>query len=267
MATLEEGFATSEAAADSVLAALSEMSRLVRRLKRAARDGNIAALRRETERLDEGLEQIRARVDEAAKAWPFSAEGEVDYLRTRYSDELVACADREGLQLFSRDDRLIAHPSIVRVLAGDRAIRIDRRRSASVRPTRVVADLIRVQERPARFQPRAFLQALYGAYLELCQRDVPSALALGGVGEVIRLDRIYRLFTGLPGTGREYTQLDFARDLYHLEESGVREVRPGARVSFPASTGTRTPRGTITFIDPRGETVVYYGIRFSGADA
>lgn len=266
MATFEEGFAASEEAADSVLAALGEMSRLVRRIKRGARDGNIAALRREVERLDAGIEQVRDRADEVSRAWPFSTEEEVEYLRDSYANELMEHAEHAGLDLFHRDDRLIAHPSILRVLAGDRAIRVDHRRSVAVRPTRVVTDLTRAQERPARFRPQPFLQALYDAYVELCHRDSSAGrFRLQGVGQVIPLDRIYRLFTGLPGTGRDYTQLDFARDLYELEESGVREVRSGGRVSFPASTGTRAPRGTISFIDPRGEQVVYYGIQFSAA--
>ena len=84
------------------------------------------------------------------------------------------------------------------------------------------------------------------------------------------MSRIYELLTGLPGTAREYGLLDFARDLYSLESSGVRDVRLGrdgtvARVSFPASTGTRSARGTISFVGPDGETVIYYGIQFTGA--
>ena len=70
---------------------------------------------------------------------------------------------------------------------------------------------------------------------------------------MVRLDRIYNLFTGLPGTRRDYGLLDFARDLYSLETSEVKAVRAGASVSFPASTGTKNPRGTISFIGQNGE--------------
>ena len=77
------------------------------------------------------------------------------------------------------------------------------------------------------------------------------------------LDRIYRLLTSLPGINREYDRTDFARDLYNLDSSGLRRTRSGASVSFPASTGTRRPRGLFSFVGPDGRDVEYYGVRFT----
>ena len=130
----------------------------------------------------------------------------------------------------------------------------------------IYRQLAKIQHSPSRFRPQPFLESLYRAYLALSQSDTADRLKLGGVGQVIRLDRIYNLFTGLPGAQREYSQLDFARDLYSLENSGVNEARSGDRVSFPASTGTRNPGGTISFVGPNGETVLYYGIQFTGTN-
>ena len=48
MSTFEEGFAATEKAAESVLQALGDISRLARQLQRDARAGNIAAIRRGT---------------------------------------------------------------------------------------------------------------------------------------------------------------------------------------------------------------------------
>ena len=58
---------------------------------------------------------------------------------------------------------------------------------------------------------------------------------------MVRLDRMYALFTGLPGGRREYSLLEFGRDLHALRESGTREVREGARVSSrrPRARGAR----------------------------
>ena len=260
MSTFEEGFSATEKAADSVLQALGDVSRLARQLQRDARAGNIAAVRRGTARLEESLSLIRQQVGNATQAWPFAPEEELAYLQRQYAGELQ--------KEFERDGRLIAHPSVLRVLPGDREVRIasgrKSSRSSSIRPTKIVADLAKLQQSPPRFRPQPFLESLYGAYLELSQSDTADRLKLGGVGQVVRLDRIYGLFTGLPDAQREYSQLDFARDLYSLENSGVKEVRSGARVSFPASTGTRNPRGTISFVGPKGETVLYYGIQFTG---
>ncbi len=265
MTTFEEGFAATEKAADSVLNTLNETSKLARQLQKAAQDGNIAAVRRLTPKLQESLGVIRQEVGNAAQAWPFTPDGELEYLQSSYAGELQEEARKKGLQMFERDNRLIAHPSVVRVLPGERAVRVDRRQTSTVRPTKIVTDLEKLQNSPPKSNSQQFLRALYDAYLELADRDTSDQLKMGGVGQVVRLDRIYKLWTGRPGTSREYNLLDFARDLYSLETSNIREVRTGARVSFPASTGTRIPRGAISFVAPNGETVLYYGIQFTGA--
>ena len=266
MATFEEGFAATESAAGSVLDALNEATRIARQLRRASQDGNIAAIKRLTDRLVSTSKAVGQASSNAAAAWPFPEEEERSYLEQEYSAELQSEGRKRGVQIFERDGRLIAHPLVVRVLPGDRAVRIDRRQTSTIRPSKIVADLEKLQKSPARFRPQPFLESLYEAYLALSQTDTADRLKLGGVGQVVRLDRIYNLFTGLPGSRREYSLLDFARDLYTLQESGVREVRSGARGSFPASTGTRSPRGAISFVGPSGEPVLFYGIQFTGVN-
>ena len=265
MSTFEEGFAAAEYAAEAVLKTLGDVSRLTRQMRKAAQDGNIAAVRRTSERLQDSLNLIRQEVANAADAWPFTPEGEREYLQGQYAEELKQVAGSKGLQIFERDGRLIAHPSVVRVVAGEKVVEVNRRQSAAIRPSKVVGVLEDLQKRPPRFNPQQFLESLYEAYVALARSDTTDRLKLGEVGQVVRLDRIYNLFTGLPGTRRDYGLLDFARDLYSLETSEVKAVRAGASVSFPASTGTKNPRGTISFIGQTGETVLYYGIQFSGA--
>jgi hypothetical protein len=265
MPTFEEGFAAAENAADSMLKALSDVATLARQLRRASQDGNIAAIRRTSERLDANVNRIRQEAANAANAWPFTEEAEREYLEDGYTEELKGEAQKKGLQVFDRDGRLIAHPSVVRVMPGERAVRIDRRQSSAVRPTKIVADLEKLQNSPPRSNPQQLLEKLYQTYLELTDRDTADSLKLGKVGQVVRLNRVYSLWTGRPQAEREYSRLDFARDLYNLETSGVNQVRSRARVSFPASAGTRSTQGIISFVGPDGEPVLYYGIQFTGA--
>ena len=232
-------------------------------MRKAAQDGNISAIRRAGERLKESVSGIGRSVNGAASAWPFSPDDENAYLRDRYAQELQDVASSRGVQVFDRDGTLIVHPSVVRVLPGERAVRINRRQTSSVRPTRVIGELEALQKSPPRFAPQAFLESLYRAYNALT--GVPSSgMGLGGVGQVVPLRRIYDLWTGLPRADRDYTSLDFARDLYNLESSRVTETRSRARVSFPAPTATRSAAGTISFVDQDGRTLVYYGIQFTG---
>ena len=264
MSTFEEGFAAAESAADSVQKTLSDVTRLARQMRKAAQDGNIAAVRRTSERLQDSVGLIQQEVANAADAWPFEPDQEREYLQEQYTEELKREAQKKGLQIFDRDGRLIAHPSVVRVMPGERVVQINRRQTSTIRPTKIVADLENLQKRPPRFNPQPFLESLYQTYLELTDSNTADGLKLGKVGQVVRLNRIYNLWTGRPGSSREYSQLDFAKDLYGLENSDVREVRSGARVSFPASTGTRSRGGTISFTGPDGEPVIFYGVQFSG---
>ncbi len=264
MPTFEEGFSAAESAADTVLACLNDAVRITRQLRKSSQEGNIAAVRRHSERLGAMISRIGQEINNASSAWPFTADEEREYLEEDYNEELKDVAQRKGLQVFERDGRIIAHPSVVRVVPVDRAVLIGRRQSSTIRPSKLVADLEKLQKSPPRFRPQPFLESLYEAYLALAQADTSDRLKLGEVGQVVRLDRMYNLFTGLPGSKRDFSLLDFGRDLYALRESGVREVRTGARVSFPASTGTRGTQGVISFVGPSGETELFYGVQFTG---
>ncbi|MBI4908077.1 MAG: hypothetical protein HY820_30915, partial [Acidobacteria bacterium] len=72
--------------------------------------------------------------------------------------------------------------------------------------------------------------------------------------------------TMLPGSSANYDQTEFVRDLYLLDRSGVTETRSGAVCSLPASTGTKSSKGTYLFTGPDGRRVTYYGIRFTRAE-
>jgi hypothetical protein len=87
-------------------------------------------------------------------------------------------------------------------------------------------------------------------------------LPLGGT--VIPLLEIYELFTLLPNQAKDYSKQGFARDIYLLDRSGVTTTRKGGRVSFPASTGTKTSSRTLSVINERGEEKLYFGISFTG---
>ena len=126
MPTFEEGFSAAENAADSVLSSLNDAASIARQLRKASQDGNIAAMRRHSERLGTMVGRIGQEISNASSAWPFTADEEREYLEGGYTEELKGEAQRRGLQVFERDGRIIAHPSVVRVLPGDRAVRIDR---------------------------------------------------------------------------------------------------------------------------------------------
>ncbi len=265
MGSFERAFSDTEKAAHSTLDAAKTLAAQAKQLQKAAKTGNIAAIKRAQGKLDDALGVLRQTVSNAAQSWPFQDGEEEQYLRDSYADELGRTASEQGLTIRERDGRLVSHPSIVQILPGARAVRIDKKKVSTIRPSHLTGILLNNQKKPGRHPPGRFLEALYGVYSELVREDSSDRLMKDGPGRVVPLDRIYQLFTSLPGSGQDYASMDFARDLYQLETSGVTKTKSGASVFFHASTGTRIGRGVFTFVGPDGQDVKYYGVRFAEA--
>ena len=262
MESIEQAFDETEAIADTAFQAATDLVKLVRQLKKHAREGNIASIRRTQDKIEGQREDLSRALDEAARSWPLEAEEEQRYFDDGYTDELRRAAVELGLRVYERDGRLIVHPSIVHVLARDRAVRVDRKKVSAVRPSHLAVILQGAQNKKSPFRPEQFLESLYGVYLELVKDETTGRLVKSEHGRVVPLARIYKLLTSLPGIKRDYSPTDFARDLFFLDSRGVTKTRSGATVSFPSSTGTRGTKGLFTFVGPDGQDVRYYGIRF-----
>lgn len=265
MDSFEQAFSDTERAAKSTLDSAGELIRLAKQLQKASREGNLAAMKRTQGRLDDALGTLGQTVANAVQSWPFREDEEDQYLRDGYSAELRRIASEQGLDMHERDDRLISHPSVVRILPGERAVRIDKKKVSSIRPSYLADVLLKNQEKPGRYQSGAFLESLYAVYSDIVKEENPDRLMRTAV-RVVPLERIYRLFTSLPGSSRDYDRTDFARDLYLLDTKGPERTKQGAAVSFPSSTGTRRSKGVFSFVGPDGRDVQYYGLRFTEGD-
>lgn len=268
MGRLEQAFADVEDAAEAALKSASALTGLAKQLQKAAKEGNVAAMKRAQERLGAALDAARKDADAAVSSWPLEEADEEEYLRDGYAEELRAVAAERGLTMHERDGRLLAPPLSVRVLPGDRAVRIDRKQFSAIRPSRLAQLLREIQRKPGRYPAARFLEALYERYSDIVRGDESaSRLMQEKQGLVVPLARIYRQFTSLPGSEREYGSTDFARDLYLLDTSGVTTTKRGAVVSFPASSGTRSPKAgdIFTFVGPDGQDAQYYAVRFTEA--
>ena len=263
MDSFEQAFSDTERAAASTQKSAAALARRAKRLENAAKQGSIAVIKRELGALNSDLDVLRQEVANAVKTWPFQDEEEEQYLSEQYAAELRQAAEALGLAIHERDGQLISHPSIVRVLPRDRAVRIDRKQTSNIRPSHLVDLLLANQKKPARYPSARFLEALYNVYSDIV-KESSSDRMLKDSGQVVSLERIYKLFTSLPGSQSEYNQTDFARDLYVLDANGPKHTRKGATVDFPSSTGARRARGLFEFVGPDGRSVAYYGIRFTG---
>jgi hypothetical protein len=246
-ADVERGGAAAEQASKGLLAAAKQMHK-------AALEGDIARMRRASERLEAALDLARQEVANARSAWPYSPGAEEEYLRDEYEQELLDAAKAAGLRIDRLDERLVSFPSVIRIAPTERAVRIDRKKVSSIRPGRLVSILKTNQTKGPRFAPEKFLETLFRAYQLVTGKD--------GMGRTVPLSRIYEALTLLPGAASEYDRSDFGRDMFLLDRSGRRETKSGARLALP-STGRSV---FVSFVSPEGETVSYYGISFSEAE-
>lgn len=256
--TFEQGFAEAERSANTAAKAAAALAGMVKQLAKAAADGDISKIRRLSERLATLNESARQEVLNASSAWPFSPEQEEQYLRESYASELMEVAQAEKFQLQQRDEGLIAFPSILRILPGERAVKINRKKVPALRPSRVVSALRDIQARKQKGTPEALLEVLHRAYI---------LVAGPAYGTPVKLASLYDALTLLPGSNVNYDQTDFVRDLFLLDRSGVTRTKSGVAYSLPASTGTKAAKETYSFTAPDGETVSYYGIQFTKVPA
>lgn len=253
MSGLEAALERTEADADAALKAAVAAAAQLKKVKKAAAVGAL----RELARALESAAELAAALAEAARAaragWAFDERAHLE--SGAYARELLEVAQAGGVRLYEQDDRLVGYPSLVRVLPGEAAIEIDRKRQRSIRPTVVVERLKAAQERPLRFRAEQFLEALLRAYRLVAAEQRKES------GATVRLLDVYRILTVLPGQAAAYSRQEFARDVYLLDESGVEVTREGFRLSLPAASGTRTG-SALTTVTKSGELKLYYGIAF-----
>ena len=240
-----------ERAVEASSKAVASLARELKRAHAAAASGQVRELRRALDAVQAMAGDVAQRVGATATAFDVD---EVDLLASgAYAKELLAAAEAAGVAMFAEDDRLLCYPSIVRVVPGDLALEIDRKRARGIRPSVVVAQLAKAQRAGPRFKPAPFLASLVGGY------DLVVAGQGKAPGAVVRLLDVYGALTLLPGQSRDYTRAEFARDLYLLDQSGETAGPGGRRLRWAASSGTRQA-GMLTTVAISGQQQRYWGI-------
>lgn len=251
---LEAALAATEERVDAALKATAAVTRELKKAKAGAQRGQLRDLRR-------ALSAAAGLADDAAKAAAGAGSSfdfdEQEHLRSgSYARELLEEAAARDVAMFEADERLLCYPSLIKVLPGDAAVEIDRRRERRLRPSVLMGLLAVSQARPPRFQPNPFLESLERAY------DLVRSEKQQREGAVVRLVDVWGVLTLLPGQQRDYTRAEFARDLYLLDSSAVATTKSGRALRWHASSGTRGP-GTLVTVAQTGQQQLYWGISFT----
>lgn len=251
---MEDAFERAESALESSGRSATVLARELKRARTAAASGQVRELRRALAAVADLARDLQQAVDDAARSYDLD---ETEHLASgAYAEELLAAAAEAGVSMFSEDERLLCYPSIVRVLPGDLALEIDRRRVRGLRPSVVVAALQKAQASGPKFKSGPFLASLLAAYDHVAARQGKHP------GAVVRLLDVYSVLTLLPGQARDYTKPEFTRDLYLLDQNGATAVgSTGRTLRWAASSGTRTA-GVLSTVAKSGQQQHYWGIAF-----
>jgi hypothetical protein len=263
---LEQALARLQEDAEAALKAAGGVVAALKRVRAAAQTGSLRDLRPALRTAESAVDALAEATGTVKAAW--DVDEERFFEDGAFARELLAAAASRQLKMYEQDDRLYVYPAIVQIIPSERAVLIDRRRERRLRPSFLAGHLQELQDRPARFKPEAFLEALFDAYriaLDRLKARRGDAIVGEGEGTTVRLVDVYDLLTLLPGQAREYSRLEFGRDVYLLEQSEVKATRQGHHVSFPSSTGTRRASGTIRVVTQDGRERLYYGIAFHPA--
>jgi hypothetical protein len=242
---------------EQVEATLKAAAALTRELKKARSGAAVGQLREMRRALQAAAELAGDLVGTAERAAASFDLDEQEYLSSgSYAKELLALAAERDLTMFEADERLLCYPSLVKVLPGDAAVEIDRRREKRLRPSVLVGLLAAAQSRPPRFRAEPFLESLATGYELVRARDGRPE------GAVVRLLDVWGVLTLLPGQAKDYTRPEFARDLYLLDHAAVTTTKSGRALRWHASTGTKSG-GTLTTVAQTGQQQLYWGISFT----
>jgi hypothetical protein len=253
---LESALDDIEGAADATVRAAAAVLAEAKRVKAAAATGQLRALRQSLE----SVARLADLASESAKGlktrWTFDEQAH--FASGRYASEVLEIASEEGLSAFESDDRILSYPAIVSLSLSDTAVLIDKTKDRRVRPSVLVRTLKALQAKPPKFKPEAYLEALAAAYdLAVAHRGVHP-------GATVKLADVYAVLTVLPGSARDYSRQELARDLYLLDQSGITRTKDGRELELPASALTRGS-GVLKTVTRSGQEKVYAGISFTGS--
>jgi hypothetical protein len=259
---LEEVLAKTEADAEVTLKAASSVAGALRKLRTAAREGNLRNIDASFETAENAIATLRQQFSNTKEGWDFN--GEAYFANSLYASELIEAGREVGLRIFERDGQLFCYPALIRVSPGDRAVLIDKKRERRIRPSLLATRLKNLQQKPPSFKADSFLESLFKAYLKaMAISHNMKALQEETIGPSIFLVDIYELLTLLPGQAREYSRQEFAHDIYLLHRSGKTCTRSGAEIGFSLFTGRGKASKVLTAIDEAGERKPYYAIYFT----
>jgi hypothetical protein len=215
---------------------------------------------REIEKLREDARSLSESCAAKARECPSFSFDITEYMQRDdgYLAEFKEAAEKAELKIFERDGVIFCYPVLLRLEPKLGAVRIDKKQVNDLALETLVTILKKEQSSDPKANPEKFIKALFKAYELVVSKEKDRSM-----GADISLKDIYEALTILPGAEKEYTLLDFTRDLYFLDISGVTETK-SYRMSLPASTVSRegNKKDILPFVTRDGHEKQYSAVKF-----
>lgn len=249
LATWEEQLAGLERQAVALLQS-------VRRLRKAAHEGTLATFPTAAAAVRDDAAKLHEAVGLVAE--PPAIDIAQAFETGAFVAELADAAKAANVTLVQRDGRITAYPVVLRLEARSQGVRVGRRLERRIRPSFLAAQLNALQQRPNRFNARAFLDRTLKAYAVLAPQWHP---ARGGEGPLVALADLHEVLTLWPAAAADYPQEEFLCDLLRLDRQPDARTGRGLRFELGGSTGTKGAKRLSVF-DEAGVQHDYFAIRF-----
>jgi len=219
MPSLEQSLVRTEADAEATLKAATTVVSSVKKFRDAAKKGNLRELHKTLDAAEQAIAALRQQFSNAQAGWDFDEE--TYFSGMAFHAEMLEAARQAGVKIFEQHGIIYCYPFLIRVRPQDQTVLINKIKERRLRPSVLAGHLKELQNRPVRFKPQAFLECLSKAYAKLISHQSEE------FGKAKKLLYIYQLLTLLPGQSKEYSQEEFARDIYLLDKSGVTTTQNG----------------------------------------
>jgi hypothetical protein len=235
--------------------------RAAKRLRRAAQEGAVARFPDTVADLQDCAAKLHVSVHHAARPPPIDlAEAFAD---GSFLAELARAAAAANVTLVQRDGRVSAYPVVLRLEPRAQGVRIGRKLERRIRPSFLARHLRALQQRPGRFNPRAFLDRVFRGYAVVAPgRAADWQPNRRGEGPLVPLADLHDVLTLLPAAAADYPLEEFLVDLLQLNRQPDTRTGRGHRFDFGGSTGVKGAKRLSAF-DETGARHDFYAVRFT----
>jgi hypothetical protein len=263
--SLEETLDGVRTAVKKTAKAAKDLDSSCKALDEAAAKGELGKLRSALTRASALCDQLTREMAVVRGSWPATEAEEEAFLEQALMAEVTERLSKEGVAVHRYGSGWSASPVLLRLDLKARALRIDRAKVTSLRPSIIASAILAAKQRPA-VRPDQFIELLQAGYHaavgSLMISDEPARL-----GSAVPLSEVYKALTLLPDAKREYPLESFTRDLFVLDGSGLSTTKDGSRLFLSASTSSKGGGGVLTVLDDQGSPQNYFAVAFRRAEA